>query len=431
MTRRHHLQYPFTSSIANMSSSSMTANSHLEQGAVSSQLSCSPSFLRHESLEPHSPNIPRPDHPLLICLQPIRTVLHRFLSDDDAAYLLRVSRTTALALLPGFTFLQHVFVGQSQQQMLRMRALYEAYDMRPTWMCLSEEVRSLSLEEGSGRSPFPSSLTSLLLGPLPPSDERSVALPMMFEPGAAMCESIHCLCTRLGDRPSNADYNELLPELQGWPVRRFAGSDGPLNCTLQHGLLPLGVRRLQFPNQFNCPLLPLSVPSSVQVMQLADYNQPLLLEGLSVLPSALLHLVLVEFDQPLLPCTLPLSLERLRLHHWNHPLDVNVLPCSLKALDVTMFDHPLLPGALPAGLTHLALDNFSQPLEQGSLPPTLLCFDIGSAFDHPLPSGDQQLDQQSYPASTVLHHYSPTRPPLLPSSGRCVARISTRLLAQP
>jgi hypothetical protein len=45
--------------------------------------------------------------------------------------------------------------------MLRMRALYEAYDMRPTRMCLPDDVTSLSLEEGSRRSSFPSSLTSL------------------------------------------------------------------------------------------------------------------------------------------------------------------------------------------------------------------------------------------------------------------------------
>ena len=62
-------------------------------------------------------------------------LLHSFLADHDAARLLRVCRTIALALLPGFSFHQHVFEGESQQQMLRMRALYEAYDLRPTRMC--------------------------------------------------------------------------------------------------------------------------------------------------------------------------------------------------------------------------------------------------------------------------------------------------------
>ena len=49
--------------------------------------------------------------------------------------------------------------------MWSMKALYEAYDMRPTRMYVPEaEMRSkLVLEEGSGRSPFPSSLTCLLL----------------------------------------------------------------------------------------------------------------------------------------------------------------------------------------------------------------------------------------------------------------------------
>jgi hypothetical protein len=75
-------------------------------------------------------------HPFIVCLRPIRFFLHPFLADDDAARLLRVSRTTSLALMPGFTFQQHVFVALSQVQMLRMRALYEAYDVRPTRMSL-------------------------------------------------------------------------------------------------------------------------------------------------------------------------------------------------------------------------------------------------------------------------------------------------------
>ena len=104
-------------------------------------------------------------HPIL-GLRPVRSVLHPFLTDKDAARLLRAGRTTTLALLPGFTFTQHVFEGKSQQQMLRMRALYEAYDMQPTQMCLSRQLQSLWLKEGSGRSPFPLTLTSLLLGPM-------------------------------------------------------------------------------------------------------------------------------------------------------------------------------------------------------------------------------------------------------------------------
>ena len=111
--------------------------------------------------------LPPSAHPYVVCLQPVRTILQSFLSDEDGARLLRVSRTTALALLSGFTFRHHIFVGESQQQMFRLRALYEAYDVRPTLMILSDEVEELSPEEHSGRSPFPSTLTSLLLGPLP------------------------------------------------------------------------------------------------------------------------------------------------------------------------------------------------------------------------------------------------------------------------
>ena len=74
-------------------------------------------------------------HPILR-LKPIATVLHLFLEDDDAARLLRVSHSIARTLLLGYTFDQHVFTGETEAQMRRMKALFAKYDMRPTRMAL-------------------------------------------------------------------------------------------------------------------------------------------------------------------------------------------------------------------------------------------------------------------------------------------------------
>jgi hypothetical protein len=347
----------------------------------------------------------------LVCLRPIRALFNLFLSDSDAAQLLRVSRTTALALLPGFTLRQHVFVGESQAQMLRMRALYEAYDMRPTRMCLSSDVRSLSLEEGSGRSPFPSSLTSLLLGPLPPDDGDRVPHPTMFDAEAVICESIDCLWTRLAKprtrptRPSSglcrstAAYKRMLLERSSMPVHSFAESRGPFNCALPPGLLPHGLRRLQFADGFDSPLLPGSIPSTVEILQLWSFNQPL---SVGVLPASLIHLMLVSFNQPLLPGVLPATLERLLNENWNQPLEVGVLPASLRALTMQSFNRPLLPGALPPGLTHCSLDAFDRPLTAGVLPTSLKSFDVGYAYSQPLLPGRHSTRTHPPPSLTRL-----------------------------
>jgi hypothetical protein len=130
-------------------------------------------------------------HPLISSLHPVRLLLHAFLTDDDGARLLRVSRTTALSLLAGFTFQQHVFLGDSQLQLQRMTALYEAYDVRPTRMCLSFAASPLTFDHSTGRSPLPSSLQSLVLGPLPRAPNGSFNTATMFDPHVpALCEAI-------------------------------------------------------------------------------------------------------------------------------------------------------------------------------------------------------------------------------------------------
>ena len=116
----------------------------------------------------------------LTALTPVRSLLHLFLSDHDAARLLRVSHAVATSLLRSYTFTQHVFEPATVQQMWRLKALCEAYDVRPTRMCVpNEQMKEMQLGQGSGRSPFPSSLTSLLVGSMPPTAWRDgSALPV-------------------------------------------------------------------------------------------------------------------------------------------------------------------------------------------------------------------------------------------------------------
>ena len=65
-------------------------------------------------------------------LMPVRSLLLLLLTDKDAAKLLRVSHDVATSLLPGYAFTQHIFRPATVPAMWRLKALYEAYDMRPT-----------------------------------------------------------------------------------------------------------------------------------------------------------------------------------------------------------------------------------------------------------------------------------------------------------
>ena len=322
-------------------------------------------------------------HPLLHCLQPVRTLLHPFLTDTDAGRLLRVSRTTAQVLLPGFTFREHVFCGESDRQMRCLKALYEKYDMRPTRMCLSEEMQRLALD-GGGLSPLPTSLTSLLLGPLPSSSrwgERSV-----FTSDPIQLPSFSHQCTGLSGEETDDEYRAMLRPPFSFPAR-IRRSSGPFNCTLSPGLLPHGLRRLHLAGTFNTPLLPGSIPSTVELLFCEKFTQPFLVGGVSVLPTSLVVLSMAHFNQPLSPNILPPSLQRLHLLRWDQPLHVNVLPSSLRFLQLGGYRHVLPPDLLPAGLTHLQVAYLSQPLQHGSLPPSLVCLEVGHISAEELHSG--------------------------------------------
>ena len=277
-------------------------------------------------------------HPFAVSLGPVRLVVHGFLSDDDAVRLLRVSRTVALALLRGFTFHEHVFCGDSEGQLWRLKRLWEKYDLCPTRMCLSSTVTSLSLDEDSGLSPFPSSLKSLLLGPLPHSPDRTPYEDTLFDSAAlARCGAIQCLWSQADQEGSDEAKMQLLSSDASLPVGHFAEVEGPFNCRLAPGLLPHGLRYLHFALGFIHPLLPGSIPSTVEVLQMDGYDEALMVAWSQVLPASLVHLSMGSFTRPLNPGVFPPSLERVRLPAWKHGfLQVGVLPASVRALDAPL-----------------------------------------------------------------------------------------------
>ena len=350
-----------------------------------------------------------------LSLIPVRTLLHSLLSDDDAARLLRVSRTVATLLLRSYTFTQHVFEPMNMEEIRRLRALYETYDMRPTRMCVHAQME-VTLEAGNGRSPFPSSVTSLLTGPVPWSalaTKGSIHPQCIFGSEAAKADSIQCLWTNPLSESVDAHYQQLLMQKWAPPVFGFVETRALANCSLPPGSLPPGLRRLHLSLSSDTPLQAGFIPSTVEV--LSWFSNSLSASTLRHLPSSLVHLVLTQFNQPLTPHLLPSTLQRLSMYKYDHPLmvdGVSVLPSSLRAVSLAWFNQSIQPHALPSGVTHLQLSDFDQPLYVNSLPPALVSLHLGGRYSHPLQQG-------VFPSSLrvlFFQHRSahPLRPGVLP-----------------
>ena len=113
-----------------------------------------------------APSRSRAFPPLLDALRPILPLLNPLLTDADVSLLLRTSRTTALALLPGYTFTSHVFTPTSLGSLRRLRDLCLTYDLRVTQLSLPDAVKELPLDSTSPHmSPIPASVTALSLRP--------------------------------------------------------------------------------------------------------------------------------------------------------------------------------------------------------------------------------------------------------------------------
>ena len=401
-------------------------------------------------------------HPLIRCLCPVSSLLQTLCNDADVAALLGVSRAFALQILRGYTFHQHVFVARSQQELQRLKSLYEAYDLRITRMCVAADVQALTLEEGTGRSPFPSSLTSLLLGPVLYSSARTIHDRSMFGPYTEEITSAPCLCGQLGEELTDAQCRRVMEQERLCLVRSFAVTHSAINCELPPGLLPHGLLRLQLGTRFNTQFQVGSLPAGLQYLQCDGFNQRLSVGGMTVLPLSLLTLIVgLSFHEPLaglLPPSLlqldlggrwneqlvglPSSLVALDLSpactfgvqevpsHVRHLGRVTVnggpLPSQLVCLELAIDDeHHLDPGDLPASLRLLRLlDTSHQPLSLGFFPAGLLALEWHTESDAtPLVPG---LLPDALQLVKLLGHHKPIAAGAVPASVR-VLRLNRRL----
>ena len=103
---------------------------------------------------------------LVSVLSSVRQGFHAFLSDEDAARILRVNCRLTSAALHEYRFTQHLFCAESGSQLQRMVGLYERYHMRILLLHFSFLFND-PLMDTAGRSLLPSSLIALALGHVP------------------------------------------------------------------------------------------------------------------------------------------------------------------------------------------------------------------------------------------------------------------------
>ena len=320
--------------------------------------------------------------PLLDALRPVLPLFHSLLADADAARLLRTSRSTALALLPGYTFTTHIFQILSTSSLRCLRDLGLVYGLRISQLVLGPNVKVFGFDTARlHQSPFPSTLTSLRIGyyravlrfishghSYVEQEQRWAAL------SAAACHWQHTGPWQLPhSHPQTQAHGS---EGQQWQQLPWSELSSSLQCSLPPGLLPCGLRVLQLNTSFNQPLEVGSLPSTLTYLEFGEhFNQPL---PAGVLPASLLHLQLgTDYSQPLGQGSLPVSLERLILRSESLSLSALVLPLSVRALHLPKLSEPLPPHVLPSSLLYLALHDYRHPIVAGALPSSLIHLDLG------------------------------------------------------
>ncbi|MCJ1297169.1 hypothetical protein MMC34_008738 [Xylographa carneopallida] len=331
---------------------------------------------------------------LLALLQPIRQCLHAFLSDADAVRLLRTSRATAAALLPGYAVVNRVFTFSTTAELKGALALYDRYDLRVLRMSLPQDWNEPLLDGATGRSLLPASLMALSLGKDFGRRKGTSAAYAALD-GSECAQSGETTRDGEGDGEVDEFWSRFRPvdttgQLHGtaWDVFQHGDVGGVFNLPLSPGALPRGLRMLQLSHDFNRPLEAGSIPDTVVSMQFGySFDQPL---AIGHLPASLTHLVLgCSFNQPLFG-VLPAGLLRLRLgHRFNQPLSRGALPPQLRELSFSAdFNQPLPAGVIPSSVTHLRFcGSFNQRLEARSIPHGVVHLQLGYSYSHPLPAG--------------------------------------------
>ena len=282
--------------------------------------------------------------PLLTVLGPVHRCLHPFLDDGDAARVLRVSRSVAMALLSGYAFASHVFHPSSAAHVQQTTALYERYGLRVTRMSLPYDFQEPLQEErksnddGMGasaparRSILPSSLVALVMGEVDPSRSANSLFPNI--PALTSIGELRVDTAPLAD--GDDEYQRLLHRVDhrtSWRLEPYASACGEFQRCIPPGALPQGLRFLQLPHDFSEPLERGSIPSSVTFLQFGYHWKRRI--GRGVLPSSLTHLLLgYGATEPFRPGELPSSLLQLHLGGYNVELEEGTLPSSLRCLDM-------------------------------------------------------------------------------------------------
>ena len=338
------------------------------------------------------------DCPLLATLWPILSIFHSFLTDDDAARLLRTSHTAALALLPSYTFSSHIFSPVSITSLRRLRDLCLTYHLRITQLGLPHNIQDLTFDPTPPHlSPIPPSVISLTLccghaGHVEPDWAAFSAVATDWynrEPWRLL--DLHPSPQWLGEEGTGWQLTEAPRYPRSFdesktPTPCFTDPSGDLNCPLPPGLLPSGLRVLRINRAYSQPLQPGSLPSTLTFLQLASVLD--LPTAAGALPASLVHLSLGPlYSQPLRPGSLPASLERLNLWSYSLPLQVGTLPSQLKALHLGEFNRRLRPHVLPPSLLYLTFSTFNQPLLPDVLPPRLIDLHLGDIYDQFLSPG--------------------------------------------
>ena len=411
-----------------------------------------------DSVHPHNSSPSSPDSAscrLLNALPSVLPLFHAFLTDADAARLLRASNAAALALLSGYTFATHVFQPASVASLRRLRDLALTYGLRVTQLALPRRVEELTFDPTPPHpSPIPSSVLALSLGP-------PLISPVQVEPHwaavSAAARDWQDLepwrlpypqpSARSDGKESSADEKWKAALQQRWQdgdefwpfdplLPAFIEYQGGLQQPLPPGLLPDGLRVLRSAHGYNQPLQAGNLPARLTLLHFASgFRQPLLP---GVLPAELLYLSLpVSYYAPLVVGSLPASLQRLRLDAgFSYDVAPGVLPSRLQALHVGATHAPLQPGSLPASLLYLSTSHyFTEPILAGVLPSCLVDLRLGHGYNHPLRPGilpaslcrltlggqyRQPLQLGSLPDGLLLLRFLPTHssapklPPVLP-----------------
>ena len=318
-------------------------------------------------------------------LAPICSVFQAFLTDGDAARLLRVSRG-ACALLRHFTFRAHAFQPSTSLQLRRCLALYDRLGLCITRLCLPCDFNEPLLDGSTGRPLLPASLVALALGQAEPDDW---ATSMMADMSRLLSLDSEDEGGRQQQQPADAEgeYEGLLRRVDArtsWRLRPYCAVYSDYSLAIPPGALPAGLRCLQLNDWHEPALQEGSIPASVTVLQAGRrYTQ-----RLSLLGPSITTLLLDDIgSRALSPGELSPSLRWLHVGHCSPALQVGSLPPRLKGLDLRLPKHhaPIRAGVIPRSVTHLRFDGFQQPLQQGLLPDGLQHLHLGSTFDYPIP----------------------------------------------